>query len=317
MLNPKYFCRFGNRPGLVVVLLLTNAHGPSWGGENLPESLTQSAVAVGTRLTETAVFAKNPKVITNSIGMKLVRISAGEFLMGSADADKNARSDERPQHRVRITKPFFAGMYEVTQAEYESAQGVNPSWFSAEGGGQQKVAGLDTSRYPVERVSWLDATAFCKTLSERAEEKAAGRSYRLLTEAEWQYCCRAGTATAFHYGDSLTSMQANINGRFPYGVDERGPYLGRTTKVGSYKPNAFGLYDMHGNVGELCSDWFGRDYYQQSPTDDPQGPEQGGDHLVMGGTWHTDAFRCRAAHRRSNAGSGLARYFGFRVACEQ
>lgn len=265
---------------------------------------------------EPAISFAEGETLTNSIGMNLVAIPAGEFQMGSPDSDEEARDDEKPQHPVRITKPFLVGMYEVTQREYESVQGNNPSWFALSGGGQKKVDGEDTSEFPVERVSWLDAVEFCSKLSERPEEKAAGRRYRLLTEAEWQYCCRAGTTSRFHYGDSLGSMQANINGRFPYGGAERGPYLGRTTRVGSYKPNVFGLYDMHGNVGELCSDWFGRDYYQQSPANDPQGPEKGSDHLVMGGGWNADAFRCRAAHRRSNAGSGVARYFGFRVACE-
>jgi formylglycine-generating enzyme required for sulfatase activity len=282
-----------------------------------PGSLTGSAIALGSRLGASAISATDDKIVTNSIGMKLVAISPGEFQMGSPESAEDARDDEKPQHLVRITKPFQVGMYEVTQREYELVQGTNPSSFSPSGDGHKKVSDLGTSEFPVEQVSWLDAVEFCNKLSERPEEKAVGRKYRLLTEAEWQYCCRAGTTSLFHYGDSLSSHQANINGRFPYGGAKRGPYLGRTTKVGSYPPNAFGLYDMHGNVAELCSDWFGREYYQQSPTDDPRGPEKGSDHLVMGGGWNSDAFRCRAAHRRSNAGSGVAKYFGFRVACEQ
>ncbi|MEO2032631.1 MAG: formylglycine-generating enzyme family protein [Planctomycetaceae bacterium] len=282
-----------------------------------PGSLTGSAIALGSRLGASAISAADDKTVTNSIGMKLVRIPAGEFQMGSPESDEEARDDEKPQHPVKITMPFLVGMYEVTQREYEAVQGNNPAWFSPSAGGRKKVSDVDTTEFPAERVSWLDAVEFCTKLSERPEEKAAGRRYRLLTEAEWQYCCRAGTASRYHFGDSLGSLQANINGRFPYGGAKRGPYLGRTTKVGSYQPNAFGLYDMHGNVGELCSDFFGREYYQQTPTDDPQGPEKGSDHLVMGGSWHSDAFRCRAAHRRSNARSGVASYFGFRVACEQ
>lgn len=280
-------------------------------------ALAHASVTASSRWSTSAVLLSDPEVVTNSIGMKLVAIPPGEFQMGSPDSDPDARDDEKPQHLVRITKPFLVGMYEVTQREYEAVQGNNPSSFASTGNGSEKVDGLDTSEFPVERVSWLDAVEFCSKLSDRAEEKAAGRTYRLLTEAEWQYCCRAGTTTRFHYGDSLSSHQANINGRFPYGGAKRGPYLKRTARVGSYSPNAFGLFDMHGNVAELCSDWYGRDYYQHSPTDDPQGPEEGSDHLVMGGSWSSDAFRCRAAHRRSNAVSGVARYFGFRVACEQ
>ncbi len=311
-----------------VMLLLVSGQVSVHGGDQLPQgvplataaamsSTMQTAVTLGIQLSESAVSFGEPEIVTNSIGMELIAVPAGEFLMGSPDDDERARDDEKPQHLVRVTKPLLVGRYEVPQAEYQAVQGTNPSWFSKTGGGQKKVAGLDTSRFPVERISWNDAVEFCKKLSERPAEKAAGRSYRLLTEAEWQYCCRAGTTTSFSYGESLSSNQANINGRFPYGGAKRGPYLGRTTTVGSYEPNAFGLYDMHGNVGELCFDWFGRDYYQQSPTDDPQGPEKGADHLLMGGSWSADAFRCRAAHRRSNAPSGIARYFGFRVVCER
>jgi len=267
--------------------------------------------------SSSAAWSGEAETLANSIGMKLVEIPAGEFMMGSADADKQAREDEKPQHLVKITKPFHLGQFEVTQAEYEQVTGVNPSWFSPNGGGQKKVDGHDTGRFPVESVSWEQAAEFCEKLSELPAEKAAGRRYRLPTEAEWQYACRAGTATVFHYGDSLTSTQANMNGRFPYGDAASGPYLGRTSEVGSYKPNAFGLYDMHGNVAEACSDWFGRAYYSESSTDDPQGPEKGSDRVVMGGSWSADAFRCRSAHRRSNATSGAAQYFGFRVVCEQ
>ncbi|MCA9028284.1 MAG: formylglycine-generating enzyme family protein [Planctomycetaceae bacterium] len=276
-------------------------------------ALSPTLVNVG----KTSIGFAEIETITNSIGMNLVHIPAGEFMMGAADDDLEAREDEKPQHQVRITKPFLMGQYEVTQAEYEKVMGTNPSWFSSTGAGQKKVMGLDTSNFPVDNVSWDDAMAFCAKLSELPAEKDAGRRYRLPTEAEWQYACRAGTTTPFHYGDSMTSTQANINGRFPFGGAPRGPYLGRTTEVGSYEPNAFGLYDMHGNVAEACADWFGREYYNESPTGDPQGPAEGADRIVMGGSWSADAFRCRCTHRRSNATSGAAQYFGFRVVCEQ
>ncbi|MBX3437773.1 MAG: formylglycine-generating enzyme family protein [Planctomycetaceae bacterium] len=290
---------------------------PSVQGTPLAVLVAGPAVGVSGTLAHSAATFAAPKSIENSIGMELVAIPTGEFLMGSADSEEDARDDERPQHLVRITKPFWMGKYEVTQSEYEKVTGENPSWFAPTGGGAAKVAGIDALRLPVENVSWTQAAEFCRKLSERPEEKAAGRVYRLPTEAEWQYACRAGTTTRFHYGDALGAAQANINGRFPYGGAPRGPYLGRTSPVGSYEPNAFGLYDMHGNVAEMCSDWFGRTYYSESPQDDPQGPAEGADRMVMGGGWNTDAFRSRAAHRRSNATEGIAQYFGLRVVCDQ
>ncbi len=300
---------------LLILVVFTWSTG--WASASFPTPGLSAIPTAWLRLGEAAISFVEAETITNSIGMDLVTIPAGEFMMGSDDSDERAREDEKPQHLVRITKPILIGQYEVTQSQYEQVMGNNPSWFSSTGGGQKKVADLDTDQFPVESVSWVQAAEFCEKLSALPAEKAAGRHYRLPTEAEWQYACRAGTTTNFHYGDSLTSTQANINGRYPYGDAPRGPYLGRTATVGSYKPNAFGLYDMHGNVAEACADWFGREYYSESPTDDPQGPEKGSDRVVMGGSWSADAFRCRAAHRRSNATSGLAKYFGFRVVCEQ
>ncbi len=188
-----------------------------------------------------------PKEITNSIGMKLVLIPAGKFMMGSPKDEKD-RFDDEEQHEVEITKPFYMGVYDVTQAEYEKVMGKNPSYFSAAGDGKDRVKDMDTTRFPVEMISWADAVEFCRKLSEMPEEKQAGRVYRLPTEVEWEYACRGGTVTAFHYGAALSSTQANFRGNFPYGGAAKGPYLERTTKVGSYQPNAYGLYDMHGNV---------------------------------------------------------------------
>lgn len=254
--------------------------------------------------------------IKNSVGMQLVLIPAGRFQMGAPESEAGSRIDERPVHEVHISRPFWLGAYEVTQAEYQAVTGTNPSFFSESGGGRQKVAGMSTDRFPVEQVSWEQAVEFCRLLSARPEEIAAGRVYRLPTEAEWQYACRAGTTTPFYFGDALGSQQANINGNFPYGGAPRGPFLGRTCDVGSYPPNAFGLYDMHGNVAEMTSDWYGRYWYKDSPGENPQGPEKGSDKVVLGGSWGTDAARCRCAFRRSNATSGAAYYFGFRVACD-
>lgn len=263
-----------------------------------------------------AARAAEPEKIVNSVGMPLVAIPAGQFAMGAPESEAGSRIDERPVHEVRITKPFYLGQYEVTQAEYQAVTGINPSYFSAAGGGSAKVSGTRTDRFPVEQVSWEQAIEFCRLLSARPEEIAAGRMYRLPTEAEWQYACRAGTTTPFHYGESLSSKQANINGNFPYGGAPRGPFLGRTCPVGLYQPNAFGLYDMHGNVAEMMSDWYARHYYKDSPGENPTGAEKGGDKVVLGGSWGSDAARCRCAYRRSNATSGAAYFFGLRVACD-
>ena len=279
------------------------------------------AVLIGCTCWKTASHGQEASsaksALTNSIGMKFVEIPAGRFQMGSAESEIGSRVDERPVHEVEISRPFLLGVYEVTQAEYEQVTGTNPSYFSRSGAGAKKVEGLKTERFPVEQVSWVEADEFCKRLSALPDEMKAGRTYRLPTEAEWQYACRAGKTTPFQFGGALGAKDANINGNFPYGGAPRGAFLGRTTEVGSYAPNGFGLHDMHGNVAEMVSDWYGRHYYQSSPQVDPKGPEQGADRVVLGGSWGTDAARCRAGFRRSNATSGKAYFFGFRVVCQQ
>jgi formylglycine-generating enzyme required for sulfatase activity len=269
--------------------------------------------------------------VKNSIGMELKLIPAGEFMMGSDKDEQDAVvasvpeslrkavrgwvKAEGPQHRVRITKPFYMGVYTVTQAEYEKVMGENPSYFWARGGGKGKVEGLDTRRFPVEQVSWEDATKFCEKLSARAAEKEAGRAYRLPTEAEWERACRARTSTPFHFGKSASSRQANFDGNYPYGGAEKGPYLRRACKVGSYRPNVFGLFDMHGNVWQWCADWYKKDYYRESPKDDPKGPKSGAARVVRGGSWLNYGWYCRAAGRlRLEPGSRVSGV-GFRVVC--
>jgi formylglycine-generating enzyme required for sulfatase activity len=153
-------------------------------------------------------------------------------------------------------------------------------------------------------------------LSALPEEQKAGRVYRLPTEAEWEYACRAGTRTAFWWGDSASSLQANFDGRHPYGEGEKGPYLGRTCRVGSYKANPWGLYDMHGNVSQWCADWYGEDYYGQKVNKDPQGPEKGGLRVLRGGSWiYGFARDCRAASRDRGVLGDRICIIGFRVAC--
>jgi formylglycine-generating enzyme required for sulfatase activity len=256
------------------------------------------------------------KEITNSIGMKLVLIPAGNFVMGSPATEAEREAGEG-QHEVAITRPFYLGAYTVTQGQYEKVMGKNPSFFRPGNGGS-----LD---HPAEQVRWGDARQFCAKLSALPEEKKAGRTYRLPTEAEWEYACRAGTTTPFNVGAALSSEQANFNGNFPYGGAAKGPFLRRTAKVGSYRPNAWGLYDMHGNVYEWCNDWYDPEYYKKSPKDNPKGPEQGvmatgfGDNyfvVVRGGCWLDEGRACRSPRRFRLQQSEPYRWTGFRVACD-
>jgi len=228
--------------------------------------------------------------------MKFTLIPAGEFMMGSPESEAG-RGDDEHQHRVVISMPFYMGVYEVTQIEYWQVMGRNPSHFCRLGKGRRKVRGLDTRRFPVETVYWEDATDFCRRLSELPGERQTGRVYRLPTEAEWEYACRAGTTTVFHFGNSLSSAQANMGGDRPYGSETKGVDLDRTTTVGSYKPNAWGLYDMHGNVWEFCQDRYSEDYYKNSPAYDPSGLASGRSRVARGGAWGYWGKNCRSAFR--------------------
>jgi formylglycine-generating enzyme required for sulfatase activity len=177
-------------------------------------------------------LAQNPQVakeITNSIGMKLILIPAGKFLMGSPDA-KDIGPEEKPQHEVEISHPFYMGVYTVTQEEYQQVMGTNPSYFSSNGKGQNWVSGIDTRRFPVDGVSWLDAVAFCRKLSAMPAEQAAGRTCRLPTEAEWEYACRAGTTTFYFFGDDPKDLAeyawySDNSGSRPHGTWGRRPIL--------------------------------------------------------------------------------------------
>jgi formylglycine-generating enzyme required for sulfatase activity len=244
-------------------------------------------------------------VLTNSIGQRFVWIAPGQFLMGAPDEDLFAEPDERPQHAVTLTKGYWLGQFEVTQAEYEQVMGGNPSHFAARGQGHALVARRSTDEFPVEMVSWFDAEAFCRRLSDRPEERAAGRTYRLPSEAEWEYACRAGTTTRFTCGETLSLDLANVKGRWQ-----------RTRPVGCYPPNPWGLFDLHGNVLEWCGDWHTADYYERSPAVDPPGPETSLDdvRVLRGGGWF---FKAASSSFRD----AISPYFkspahGFRVVCE-
>jgi formylglycine-generating enzyme required for sulfatase activity len=289
-----------------------------------------------------ADYLGKPVETANSIGMKLVLIPAGEFMMGSTPEESAAASGdgrtkssaeksyfnrvlpEAPRHRVRVTRPFYLGVFQVTQGEYEKVMGVNPSNFAArqmepsgfipplspsqvEERGQDfnKIAREDTSRHPVETVSWLEATEFCHRLSAMPAEQAARRVYRLPTEAEWEYACRAGTTTRWYCGDDA----AGVVDVAWFGENAHG----MTHPVGQKKPNAWGLYDMHGNVWQWCADWFGANYYEQSPLSDPIGPPVGTGHVLRGGYWWFSASACRSASRLTLVPASRNRNDGFRV----
>ncbi len=265
-----------------------------------------------------------PREITNAIGMRLVLIPAGKFRMGSPDSEKDRSADEGPVHEVQITRPFYLSVTPVTQEQYEKVMGRNPSWFSAKGGGKDSVIkkgwfnseSLDTSCFPVESVSWNEAVEFSKRLAAMSEEIKNGRTYRLPTEAEWEYACRGGVISyqIFNpFGNSLSSTQANFDGTSPYGGAATGVHLRRTCKVGSYPANGFGLHDMHGNVWEWCADWYDADYYAKSPLQDPQGPASGASARVLrGGGWFSFGRSCRSADRDWRVPDERNRFIGFR-----
>jgi formylglycine-generating enzyme required for sulfatase activity len=234
------------------------------------------------------------KEFTNGVGMAMKRIPRGRFLMGSPQ-NEPGRSSQETQHEVTLTKDFFMSATEVTQGQWKKVMGNNPS---ANKGGDD---------FPVETVSWNDTQEFLKKLNARAEETSHGRIYRLPTEAEWEYACRGGVGKAFFTGDKLTSQQANVS---------EGKSLGRTCKTASYKPNAYGMHDMNGNVWEWCHDWYDANYYARSPKLDPRGPETGSQRVARGGSYAFDPSSCRSAHRAQGTPTERHGGLSFRVACD-
>jgi formylglycine-generating enzyme required for sulfatase activity len=196
-------------------------------------------VALASHLPLLAPEKKDPpKNFTNGIGMKFVWIPPGTFTMGSPQEEKEREANET-RHKVTLSKGFYMGVYPVTQEEWQAVTGETPSKFKNE------------KNLPVERLSWDDCQEFIKKL--RARDK---KPYRLPSEAEWEYACRAGTTTPFSFGDTLSTDQANYDGNFIYGNGRKGVNRKKTTPVGSFPANAFGLYDMHGNVSQWCHDWY-------------------------------------------------------------
>jgi formylglycine-generating enzyme required for sulfatase activity len=287
----------------------------------------------------------------NSIGMELVFIPPGKFQMGSPKEEEGRFDNEGPQHEVEITQGFYLAKYEVTRGQFRKyveyttykteaeADGLGGWGFDAQAGdfqgpkfnrGTGKLEGKGTSyswldtgfpqtdQHPVVNVTWNDAVAFCLWLS-----KKEGKKYRLPTEAEWEYCCRAGTATRYASGNDGEALavfanvgDASAKRQFPkwetIAADDGYVF---TAPVGQFKPNAFGLHDLHGNAWEWCQDWFGKDYYGESPRQDPQGPATGTFRVARGGSFGRTPSFCRSAHRGRDIPG--YRYFnlGFRVAC--
>jgi formylglycine-generating enzyme len=304
------------------------------------------------------------KQITNSIGMKLTLIPAGEFKMGSSESKKQmvdffnknynafisylpdvSSDEEHPQHRVRITNPFYMGTYHVTRGQFrrfisdsgyktDAENGFEPGacgWYSAKREvainkdySWRNVGFEQTDEHPVVCVSWNDAVTFCKWLS-----KKEGKTYRLPTEAEWEYACRAGTTTRYYSGDDPETLAkvANVaDATFRTGlpghivtltsIKSSDGYL-YTSPVGQFKPNAFGLYDMHGNAFQLCADLYDSDYYGKSPTDDPRGPDRGDNNVRRGGCWFSGPQFARSADRSFIEPLERSQFMGFRVVREQ
>lgn len=307
---------------------------------------------------------KSPLVIENSLGMKMVRVPAGEFLMGSDEVPESLQKDypqyeqkrlldledEKPVHRVVITKSFFIGQYEVTVDQFSrfveqsgyvpesiadgtGGYGYNPDYDSALSVKGDAFEGRNTKYSwsnpgfkqrgdePVVNVSWNDAAALARWLSTRE-----GRRYRLPTEAEWEYACRAGTRSRYFYGDHPEAITAYAN-IFDadtaenwqkwkvYAVKQHDGYA-FTAPVGSFKPNAFGIYDMSGNAWEWVSDWYGEQYYASSPVNDPQGPSDGNVKVRRGGSWHTWSLYARSSYRNWNTTSTRYPLVGMRLVLE-
>jgi formylglycine-generating enzyme required for sulfatase activity len=223
-----------------------------------------------------------PKTLTNSVGIEFVLIPAGTFIMGS----ETGESDELPTHQVTISRPFYLGKYEVTKAQWLAVMGNNPSLFQG------------NPNLPVEQVWWDSVQEFIHKLNAME----GGNKYRLPTEAEWEYAARAGSRTVFSFGDDATHL-----GEYAWYKDNSD---GKTHPVGWLKPNAWGLYDVHGNVMEWVQDWYGR--YPTGAVTDPQGPASGSHRMRRGGAWNSSASVCRSANRYSVPGY-RDDFLGFRL----
>ena len=244
--------------------------------------------------------------------LEFVLVPAGTFVMGSPDTEWGSRNDEQ-QHSVTITRPYFLAKCEVTQTQWAAVMQTSPSFL------------YDCPDCPVETVSWLEAVAFCNGLSRQMGFPCAYTirdsvvswnqetdGFRLPTEAEWEYACRAGTTTVFHTGDCLNTEQANYLGYDPQKGCAKGMWRGQAVAVGSFPPNAWQLLDMHGNVSEWCWDRHG--FPTPAPTIDPVGPATGGERVIRGGNWHELGRNCRSAMRHKAEPGQRFTHVGLRLA---
>ena len=234
------------------------------------------------------------QIITNSLGMKFAWIPPGTFLMGSPVGEAEREVSET-QHKVQLTKGYYLGVHQVTQGQWQAVMGNNPSAAKGE------------KYLPGEQVSWDDCQHFLRILNQRD-----GPDYRLPTEAEWEYACRAGATTPFYFGHTISADQANYDGTYPYANEKKGVYRQRTTHVGTFPANAWGLYDMHGNVWEWCGDWYGE--YPKGEVVDPQGPRSGQGRVLRGGSFYNKASLIRSAYRLTHVPTHRSSNIGFRVA---
>jgi formylglycine-generating enzyme required for sulfatase activity len=295
------------RKGLRPALRPAPTPPPVAGGKAVEwKPIAEPPLSDPTPISEPAPVTQGPRTLTNSINMRFVLIPAGTFLMGSPPGEDRRGGDEGPPRRVTISRPFHLGIGPVTQQEYQAVMGANPSHFKRGNSG-----GLT---HPVEQVSWELAAEFCRRLSALPEEGKAGRRYSLPTEAEWEYACRAGCASPFAFGEALGAADANFDAARPYGGGSSGRKLERTSKLGAFAANAWGLMDMHGNVWEWCRDWYDEATYQGGPATDPEGPSRGAMKVVRGGSWDNSGHLCRSAKRNKYAVDFCNDTIGFRVA---
>jgi formylglycine-generating enzyme required for sulfatase activity len=253
--------------------------------------------------------------LANDTQLEMMLVPGGTFIMGSPPEELGHQEDESPQHSVTV-QPFFMGKYQVTQAQWRFVahlpqvnKELNPDPSNFKGDGSTSL----TNHRPVEQVSWEDAVEFCDRLSQYT-----GRTYRLPSEAEWEYACRAGTTTPFHFGETITTDLVNYNGNYTYGQGSKGVYRKETTEVGRFGvANNFGLYDMHGNVWEWCQDDWHNDY-EGAPIDGSawlNNEEDNNGKLLRGGSWGSDPDYCRSAYRNHYNLDSYYNNIGFRVVC--
>ncbi len=235
----------------------------------------------------------SPQLFRNSVGMEFVRIPSGTFFMGSQESEEGS-SKEKPRHKVHISKSFYLGKYEVTQKQWQNVMG------------REHPNNFPSPDRPVDEVSWNDVQVFIQKLNEIENVQ----SYRLPTEAEWEYAARAGSETAFSFGDNIEKTQLKRYAWYELNSEKQ------SHPVGTLQPNAWGLYDMHGNISEWVQDLYDKKYYSISPMEDPQGPATGKKYVVRGGSWIHRAYSCRSAFRGYFSADYTDSDFGFRIVKE-